>query len=272
MANAMKPPLSSKKALLKWTKKVLKEYGIRPRKKLSQNFVIDPQVIKDILGLVGNEDIVLEVGCGIGTLTYYLSLSNKYVVCVEIDERFLPVLCSLLPNNTDIVIGDSLNHIVQLYKGVIVSNVPYHITSQLIISILKSRAKKAVLVLQREVALRITAKPGSREYGRLTIITQYIANIELLKTYPPYSFYPAPEVSSSLVELKRKRPWDSLADTIEKLTRCLFSERNKKAVKVLQKCLGELPEELLKKYMDLRVKDLSIEDIVSITLYAKNMM
>ncbi len=266
------PPILSRKALLAWTKNILKEYDIRPKKKFSQNFVVDPQIVKDILRLVSNEDMVLEVGCGIGTVTYYLSLNNRYVVCTEIDKSFLPILSKLLPDNTDIILGDSLKHITRLYKGVIVSNVPYHITSQLIISILKSRARKAILVLQREVALRIIARPGSREYGRLTIITQYIADARLLKTYPPHSFYPAPEVSSSLVELKRKRLWDDLADIVERLTRCLFSERNKKAVKVIQKCIGRVPGEILEKYMGLRVKDLSVEDIVSIALYAKNIV
>lgn len=267
----MEPPLSSRTNLLKWTKNILSTYGIRPLRRLSQNFVIEPKIIIDILDAVGkNNNVIIEIGAGLGTLTYHLAQYNKYVVAVEIDKRLEKVLSDLLPWNTDIVLGDGLEHIIELYEGVIVSNLPYHITSPLIIKMLRSKASKMVLLTQKEVALRLIAKPGSRDYGRLTIITQYIANVKLISVYSPDCFYPRPDVASALVVFKRKRMWDEKADLIENLTRCLFSEKNKLVLKVLKKCIGYVPIELEKNLEGKRVRDLSVNDIVSLINYVKN--
>lgn len=267
----MEPPLNSRHDLLRWTKNVLQEYGIRPYKKLSQNFVVEPRIIKDILSVVGSgNSIVLEIGAGLGTLTYYLAQENDYVIAVEIDERLVEILSRIAPWNTDIIVGDALKHFNTNYRGVIVSNAPYHISSLLIIGILHTRAHRAVLMLQKEVALRLVAKPGSSDYGRLSVITQYIADIQLITVYPPRCFYPSPEVASALVVLKRKRAWSNEAEIIENLTRCLFSEKNKLAVKVVKKCVPLIPKELLKDLGEKRVRDLSLNDILTISRYVKS--
>jgi len=267
----MKPPLNSRVSLLKWTKNILYAYGIRPLKKLSQNFVVEPKVITDILNVVGKgNNVIIEIGAGLGTLTYHLAQYNKYVVAVEIDRRLEKILLDVLPWNTDIILGDGLEHIIKLYGGVIVSNLPYHITSPLIIEMLRSRAHKIVLLVQKEVALRLIARPGSKDYGRLTIITQYIVDVELVSVYPPSCFYPKADVASALVVLKRKRVWSREADLIENLTRCLFSEKNKLVLKVLKKCVGHVPRELEKNLKEKRVRDLSLSDIVSLVNYVKN--
>ena len=264
------PPLYSKKSLRDWTLRILQSYSIKPLKKLSQNFIIDPRLVKDILNLTKDATKqIIEVGAGIGTITFHLSLYN-YVIAIEYDKRLIEVLEDIISSKTDltasldIVNGDFLDTMqLEHFTGTIVSNVPYHIASYVIIKTLQSLAKDVILILQKELALRLIAKPGKKDYGRLTIIVNYIAEPKLLKTYPPSSFYPSPEVYNALIVLRRKRKWDETANKIEDLTRCLFSEKNKLAIRVIEKCLGkEADRQLRERLKKKRVRELELEEIL----------
>ncbi len=268
--NNILPPLNSRRSLKDWTLRVLQGYSIRPLKKLSQNFIIDPRLIKDILKLVKDrKKQVVEIGAGIGTITLHLAL-HTYVTAIEYDHRLVKILENVLLSYSrdhkliDIIHGDALGSLkIDYFDGIIVSNVPYHIASYIIILALRSLAQEIILVLQKELALRLIAKPGTKDYGRLTVITNYIAEPRLLKVYPPSSFYPRPDVYNALILLRRKRKWDEKASKIEYLTRCLFSEKNKRAIRVVEKCLrkkigGELREDLERK----RIRELELKDIL----------
>ncbi len=268
--NSILPPLNSRRSLKDWTLRILHGYSIRPLKKLSQNFIIDPRLIKDILGLIKNKNKqVIEIGAGIGTLTFNLALYT-YVTAIEYDNRLVRVLEDIVLTHScdlkfiDIIHGDALNSLkLDYFSDIIVSNVPYHIASYVIILALKSSAQESVLVLQKELALRLIARPGTKDYGRLTIITNYIAEPRLLKIYPPTSFYPRPDVYNALILLHRKRKWDEKASKIEDITRCLFSEKNKRAIRVVEKCLGKEARGKLREYLEKkRVRELELKDIL----------
>ncbi|WFO75901.1 ribosomal RNA small subunit methyltransferase A [Desulfurococcaceae archaeon MEX13E-LK6-19] len=235
-----KPPLSSTRMLLIWTRNKLKEYGIKPKEKYSQSFVVSPFLVLDIVGKVRELACrnVIEVGSGLGTITYYLS-SYSRVLAIEIDPLLAVATRNTVENKNSCIVvnGDALE--IDWCTECIVSNTPYHISSDLIIKIARTNAvKKAVLVLQKEVAERLTAKPGTNSYGRLTIITKILFNVETVRTYPPSCFYPQPKVYSRLVVLERKKNYDKHTEILEEITRLLFSERRKKAIRVLERKLG----------------------------------
>ena len=268
--NNIIPPLDSRKSLRDWTLSILHGYSIRPLKKLSQNFIVDPRLIKDILRLIKNKNKqVVEIGAGIGTITLHLALYT-YVTAIEYDNRLVRILEDIiLTYNSglklvDVVHGDVLKSLkIDHFNGIIVSNVPYHIASYIIILALRSLAQEIILVLQKELALRLIARPGTKDYGRLTVITNYITEPQLLKIYPPTCFYPRPDVYNALVLLRRKRKWDEKASKIEDITRCLFSEKNKRAIRVIEKCLGERIGGKLREYLEKkRIRELELKDIL----------
>ncbi len=272
MNHPPEPP--SKLGLLKWTKKILRQYGIRPRKKLSQSFIVDPQLINEILGWLNQikPRKIYEIGAGIGTLTYYLcTRGNWKVIALEIDQRLAPILKfikSCVQGDLEVIICDGLEPpLAKGYVDTVVSNIPYHISSKILITLYKNPAKYFLLTLQDEVARRLNAEPSSKDYGRLTIITQYIVECKLGGIYSPNSFFPPPKVFSRTVLLIKRRAFDSTALKLEVLTRCLFTERNKLAAKVMRKCLRKVDEELIKRFGSKRVRDLTLEDLLLLTQY-----
>jgi len=269
------PPVHpSKRELLKWTKGILRYYGLRPRKKLSQSFVVDPKLIHEVINWVKmfKPNVVYEIGAGIGTLTYYLCCSGGWrVIAVEVDERYVPVLKGIRSHvnaDLEVVICDGLKEpFFKGYVDTVVSNIPYHISSKLLLTLYRNDVKRMVLTLQNEVAERLNARPSTKDYGRLTIITRYLMECRLGSIYPPRSFFPAPKVSSRVVVLIRKRIYDEIAGKLEDLTRCLFSERNKVAIKVVRKCVKTVDEEVVKMLGVKRVRDLTLEDLLLLTKY-----
>lgn len=239
----MERPRTSKE-LLKWTLEALRSRGLRPRKRLSQSFVVDMRLIEEVLAKVERGDIVAEIGCGLGNLTMYLLDKAGRVVCVEIDERMLRALSSSLNKAIVLAVNGDARDSIPLCDTV-VSNVPYHIVSDIIVAISRENAvKKAVLTVQKEVAERLAAKPGGRSYGRLTALVNALFDIELGGVYPPSSFYPRPKVYSQVVVLRRKRAYDERICKLEQLTRILFNQRRRVAYRVLQRGMGLSEEEL----------------------------
>ncbi|MGB9827544.1 MAG: 16S rRNA (adenine(1518)-N(6)/adenine(1519)-N(6))-dimethyltransferase RsmA [Thermosphaera sp.] len=237
----------------------MKRHGIRPSKKLSQNFVVNPRLISDILSLTSSEDTV-EIGCGIGTLTIFLINRVRSLACVEYDERMIRVVASIVRNPRFIPVrGDALA--TGVGRPQVVSNLPYHVTSDMLIMIARDNSvSKAVLTLQKEVGDRLVAKPGSESYGRLSVIVQLLFNLRVAGVYHPGSFIPRPKVASSLLLLERRRTYDRVVEKVEHVTRALFSQRRRNARRVAESRLS-LSAEVLNRIIpsDKRVFELEPE-------------
>ncbi|MEM2194294.1 MAG: 16S rRNA (adenine(1518)-N(6)/adenine(1519)-N(6))-dimethyltransferase RsmA [Candidatus Methanomethylicia archaeon] len=225
--------------LLKETLRILRSYGVKPSRRLSQNFVVDKHLLETIISYASPSisDDVLDVGAGLGTLTARLAEKAGKVIAVEIDKRLVKVLRDRFKHygNVEVIHGDFLN--LDVKASIIVGNIPYHISTPILFKILNMRFKRAVLTLQKEVAERLIAKPGSKDYGRLTVSTNIRANIEIIDTYPPESFYPPPEVFHSLVLLTPKDKIEVNLELLDNLLIKLFSQRNRIAKTVLRKTL-----------------------------------
>lgn len=242
----------------------MREYGVRPRKRLSQNFVVDPFLVKKVIDLIPETKTVLELGSGLGTLSYYISRSGiRYSIHVEIDPILASITDQMIGTRGVTVCGDGL--LLEWNADIFVSNTPYRVTSDVLVKIARTNSiEKAIVVVQKEVVDRITAKPGTREYGRLTVLLGLLFTIEKGPVYPPSSFHPPPEVYSQMVILVRRRLYDGHVKLVEELTRILFHKRRKKLSKVLREEYGIDGRKVLEKIgvrEDIRVYQLSPGDL-----------
>lgn len=196
------------------TQHILNRFKLRADKKLGQNFLIDHTVVQRIVEAaeLSDKDTVLEVGPGIGTLTQGLAESKAKVVAVELDKRLLPVLDTTLAgyDNVRIVNGDILKVDIMDEVGhkdfKCCANLPYYITTPIIFALLEKRLpmERLVAMVQKEVAERMAAKPGGRDYGALSVAIQYYTVPEIAFIVPPESFIPAPNVDSAVIVCKRR--------------------------------------------------------------------
>ena len=226
----------------------------RTKKRLGQNFLINPDVIETIIDYanITKDDIVLEIGPGVGFVTEQLVKHAKKVIAVELDEEAIKELQKLECDNLELIHNDILKtDISELTKGErikVVANIPYYITSPIIAHLLgeiddltnKNRAaiEDIILMVQEEVARRIVAteNSSSKQYGLLTILSQFWADCSIVRLVGRRSFYPAPKVNSALVSLKvRKEPLLKLDDYtfFRKTIKAAFSQRRK----TLKNCL-----------------------------------
>jgi 16S rRNA (adenine1518-N6/adenine1519-N6)-dimethyltransferase len=186
--------------------------GHRPVKRLSQNFLVDPAVAEKIVDLsqIASGDVVIEVGPGTGALTGLLVRRAKHVHAVELDRKLferLGVEYESVPNlslHQDDILKVRIRGLVPDRRVVVVGNLPYAITSDLVIWLLEQHAdvRRAVVLMQREVALRLCAEPGARAAGSLTLAVRYRAEAERILDVPPSGFRPVPKVHSSLVAFR----------------------------------------------------------------------
>lgn len=265
---------SSRRDIVKWIRLCLSRYRIKLRKKLSQVMLVEPSAYRKILDAVVNHiknvqrPVVVEVGAGLGTLSSILGkIAEAYVIAIEIDKRFTPILKTVQEHypNVDIVIGDART-LLKSTRSVrmVVGNLPYHITSDLITVIGGMDTPYSVITIQKDVADRLTAPPGSKNYGKISLYAQYIFDIEVVEVLPPNFFIPSPEVFSAIILLKRKKSYTEYA-VVEPLVKCLFSYRRKYVLKSLKRCLDidtntiglNLSDELWRK----RVYQLAPQDI-----------
>ncbi|MEM2105520.1 MAG: 16S rRNA (adenine(1518)-N(6)/adenine(1519)-N(6))-dimethyltransferase RsmA [Candidatus Bathyarchaeia archaeon] len=262
-------------SLLEETKFLLRKYRIAPKKRLGQNFLINRsvfQLIADHACLTKN-DAVLDIGAGLGFLTKFLAERCGKVFAVEFDSELSKVLREQLKEhaNVEVIEGDVLKVQVQQFNKV-ASIPPYNISSQLLLWLFNKNFECAVMVLQREFANRLVAKIGSEEYGWLTVITYYNAEVELLDAVPNWMFYPQPEVDSVIVRLKPKNPRPFMVKDeklLRKLTQFLFTRRNRKVRNVISsfiKSTSFLATSKVKNVLessasfDKRVRELAPED------------
>lgn len=221
-------------SLLEKTKLILREHRIYPKKRLGQNFVIEPSIFQQMISYASPEqdDVVLDIGAGLGFLTSSLAEKTGRVLAVESDLGLVKILRKQLRNlaNVEIIEGDVLKAKIPHFNK-IVSTPPYQISSPLIQWLFDRNFDCAVMVFQKEFANRLVAPVGSEDYGWLTVITYYRADVELLDAVPKQMFYPQPEVDSIIARLKPKRqcPFTLKNEMLFKqLVQRLFTQRNRK--------------------------------------------
>ena len=264
--------------LKKDTLRTLARHRIFPKKRLGQNFVIDQSVFQAMINYadVGKDDIVLEVGTGLGFLTRLLSSKCKKVVTVEIDTKLIPILQEHLKDlgNVELVEGDVLTTDITVFDKV-VSTPPYSISSPLLFWLFDRPFKLAVLAFQEEFARRLAAQVGSKDYSRLTVAIYYRADVELLDLIARDSFYPSPDVDSIMVRLKPKPPPFKVKDErlFFQLVQTVFTQRNKKLRNAIMPFLArhKMSKEQAQKladsltFHDKRVRELAPEDFGALT-------
>ena len=222
------------------TIKVIQENGFTFHKKYGQNFLIDSHVIDKIISVadLDKNSRVLEIGPGIGTLTQYLAEAAGEVVAVEIDDKLIPILSKTLAeyDNVKVIHGDILKQDTEKIFGgepfKIVANLPYYITTPIIMNLLESGvpAESITVMIQKEVAERMQASPGSKDYGALSLAVQYYSEPYLAANVPPNCFMPRPNVGSAVINLKRlETPPVSVKNPEQmfKLIRGAFNQRRK---------------------------------------------
>jgi len=270
--------LSKSLNLFKETRTLLRQHRIFPKKRLGQNFVIDNSLLQSVIAYAdtSNDDVVLEVGAGLGFLTRLLSPRCKQVIAVEVDPKLIAILRKQLSNlhNIELIEGDVLTASIPPFNKVI-STPPYSISSPLLFWLLEKPFKLAVLAFQEEFARRLTAEVGSKDYSRLTVGTYYRAEAELLDSVPKSSFYPPPDVDSIIVRLKpRPAPFKVNDEKVFfELVQMVFTQRNKKfrsAVLpfLIKHGLGKREAQLLADkltFHDKRVRELASEDLGALT-------
>lgn len=222
------------------------EYGFSFKKSFGQNFLTDKDVLFDIAETADAEG-VLEIGPGFGTLTAALALKAKKVVSVELDRSLEPVLAETLAgfdnitlHFNDIMKTDIAQLIDEEFEGLEVSvaaNLPYYVTTPILMKLLegKYRFKNIVIMVQKEVADRIVAKPGKKDYGALTLAVGYYAEAKIIDSVPAEKFIPSPKVDSAVVALKilRAPPIEADEKDYFRLVKAAFSQRRKTLLNAL---------------------------------------
>ncbi|WP_044895804.1 16S rRNA (adenine(1518)-N(6)/adenine(1519)-N(6))-dimethyltransferase RsmA [Bacillus alveayuensis] len=200
------------------TKEILEKYGFSFKKSLGQNFLIDTNILRRIVDFaeLSAETGVIEIGPGIGALTEQLARRVKKVVAFEIDQRLLPILSETLSPysnvriiHQDVLKADVRKVIDEEFAGMkdimVVANLPYYVTTPIVMKLLTERLplRGIVVMLQKEVADRISARPGTKDYGSLSIAVQYYTKAETVMTVPRTVFVPQPNVDSAVIRLTK---------------------------------------------------------------------
>lgn len=252
------------------TIEVLQKYGFNFQKKFGQNFLINTNILEEIIeaAQITEDDFVLEIGPGIGTMTQYLCESAREVVAVEIDKNLIPILEDTLSayNNVEVINDDILKVDIKALaeernggKPIkVVANLPYYITTPIIMGLFESHVPidSITIMVQKEVADRMQEGPGSKEYGALSLAVQYYANPKIVVNVPPSCFMPQPKVGSAVIRLTRHEqpPVDVENEKLMfQIIRASFNQRRKTLAnglnnfpglnlskEVIQQCIEEL--------------------------------
>lgn len=274
------------------TQAIMRTYGLQVKKSLGQNFLTDQNVLHNIVFTadISQEDNVIEIGPGIGALTEYLARAAHKVLAFEIDDRLLPILDETLADydNIDIVNQDILKvdlpamiqeHLEPDRPLKLVANLPYYITTPILMNLLAGdvRFENIVVMMQKEVADRLAAEPGTKAYGALTIAVQYRMAAEMAMVVPRTVFVPSPNVDSAIVKLTALPPRTHLPfdeDAFFKVVKAGFAHRRKNLWNNLQSLFGKLPEtkEAIQKALDtaeidpkIRAERLTVDEFITLT-------
>lgn len=250
------------------TIEVLQKYGFNFQKKFGQNFLIDSNILEEIIesAHVTKDDFVLEIGPGIGTMTQYLCEAAREVVAVEIDKNLIPILGDTLSayNNVEVINEDILKvdikRLAEEKNGgkpiKVVANLPYYITTPIIMGLFESHVPidSITIMVQKEVADRMQEGPGSKEYGALSLAVQYYAKPEIMVNVPPSCFMPQPKVGSAVIRLTRhEQPVVDVEDEklLFQIIRASFNQRRKTLLNGLNNSPEiHLPKEMLEECIE----------------------
>lgn len=237
------------------TAEVIKKYGFSFQKRFGQNFLVDGHVLDKIVdaAMIEKEDGVIEIGPGIGTLTQRLCERASKVVAIEIDKELIPILKDTLSDhsnvkiiNADVMKLDMSALIKEEFNGAdvkVVANLPYYITTPIVMSLLEKHLplSSVTIMIQKEVAQRMQAKPGTKDYGALSLAVQYYSDTYIAANVPPNCFMPRPKVGSSVIRLTVRQSPETEAKN-EKLMfdliRAAFNQRRKTLVNAISNYAG----------------------------------
>ena len=278
--------------LIEETKFIMKKYNIRANKSLGQNFLISEQVVNEIVesSKIDKEDLVIEIGPGLGTLTKYLLEKAGKVIGIELDKKMVEILQDRfkLYNNFELyqqdVLKIDLKHLIKkekentnIKKVKIVANLPYYITTPIIMKLLEEKLdlESITVMIQKEVADRLIAIPGEKETGAITYAVYYYAIAEAILEVPKESFIPEPEVTSKVIKLNiRKEPPIEVQDKelMFKIIKSAFMQRRKTLINALNNAKifqnkeeGNQILESLKLDESVRSEKLTLENFADIT-------
>ena len=261
--------------ILDETKYILNKYNVHPNKKLGQNFLFDEQSLQTIAQDVTKEDTVIEIGPGLGTLTAILAEKANKVIAIELDSKMVSILKDRfkLYNNVQIVQDDILNVDIDKIapKAKVVANLPYYITTSIITKLIKTNIKDITILIQKEVAERICAEPGTKRAGAITYFVKYFADSKIIANVPKEYFIPAPEVESSIVKIVKR---DKKAAKVNnenlffEIIKINFTQRRKTILNSLSSIISkEVLKNILKECKieeNVRGENLSIEQFAMI--------
>ena len=260
------------KSLSKTTKDILNQHGIKLNKNLGQNYLIDKNKRDQIInfGNITKEDVVLEIGTGIGTLTIELAKKAQKVIAIEQDAKICGILAKRLKdeniNNVELINDDALKVDFPKFNKII-SNLPYQISSPITFKFLDYNFDSAVLMYQKEFADRMNGKVGTKNYSRLSAMLYFKCNVDKLTDVSCESFIPKPQIDSTVVCLtpKETKLTDEEFKTYSKFTKALFQHRNKKIRNALidsRHIIGNIDKKELKNRLN-SIDDDKINDYLS---------
>lgn len=269
----------------------MQKYGFRFSKKLGQNFLIDGNIVRNIVDAaeITEKDNVLEIGTGIGTLTEELALRAKQVFCIEIDQRLAPLLQESLPyENVEILFDDVLK--VDLNKELrrrfgnekvkVVANLPYYVTTPIVERLIESTdmIESITVMVQKEVAERFAAEKNTKSYGSLSVFIQFFTEPRYCFTVPRTVFMPKPNVDSAVISLTIKEDLPDIdRDKFFKVVRAAFSKRRKTLLNALSSYQFDVSKEEVRKILDIsnidpsrRGESLSLEEFMVLSINFKS--
>ena len=267
------------------TEFLLNKYKLRANKSLGQNFLINEQIIDDIVNVsnVTADDVIIEIGPGLGSLTAKLADNAKKVIAIELDENMINILGERISlyKNVEIIHADvlkvDLNKLIDGEENVkVVANLPYYITTPIVMKLLEEKLKinSITVMVQKEVGERFCATPGGKEYGAITVSINYYTSPKIVLDVPKENFNPVPEVDSCVVKLDLKNEHIELKDEklFFRLIKTTFSQRRKNignsltGVGISKQEVKKMLEEL-NLDVNLRAENLSIDQYAKIANY-----
>lgn len=271
------------------TKEILEKYGFSFKKSLGQNFLIDTNILHNIIDAADltKDKGAIEIGPGIGALTEQLGRAAGKVIAVEIDQRLLPILEDTLSpyENIEVVHGDVLElnlkeilaeKMAGFEKLSVVANLPYYVTTPILMKLLEERLplENIVVMIQKEVAERIAAKPGTKEYGSLSVAAQFYADTQVAMIVPASVFVPRPNVDSAVIRLKvRERPPVEVddEDVFFRVVRASFALRRKTLLNNLMNglFLKTQKDEVIQMLADISIDPVRRGETLSIEEFAR---
>lgn len=274
--------------ILKETRFLMRKYGITANKSLGQNFLINEEIITNTIknAEIGKDDLVIEIGPGLGTLTNEIAKEAGKVICVELDKRMVKILEErfVLFDNVKIINDDilkvDLNKMIEenkIGKTKIVANLPYYITTPIMMKLLEGKANfdSITVMVQKEVADRLCAKTGTREAGAITYAVEYYSKATKLFTVPNTSFIPEPNVESAVINLEVLKEKNSKVKDEAKLFKIIkyaFMQRRKTLINALQNVEVCQSKEKIKKVLNelgiderIRGEALTLEQFIEIS-------